>query len=572
MYQIEIPSNMKSQRWIEFFEAIKDESILAKNEILKKKYFYDINQMEYDRIIELSSMLGVPFDVSLEESLDFIKKELMSAPFRVKWKSTVTLYKSFFGSIKRTGRIYLYYFTSEYLIRDSKNLLLNTFNMDPQKPYIHESNENFSGFISSNVKLDTGLKLDENWKLDESSSKKNTNHISMEIILDKVFFGDEAGLAPSEELAPALNLAPQTRIKYLMNPKYFSYINTNMEYSKRATEVVHIGCQLTAITDASHYYDYLGSETTMPDLLLNACTTDNFNSIALNDLSYIEFGNGAKTNLPSYVFGVGTQPTELASKLAKIQIKDEEKYENDDYFGVCAMYMGNLVNDRVIGTGDGIQTEFTNTLPFAPIKVGNVKITYTLSLLTYSVQDNGFGEFDSPYGKGTVNYDTGEIVFLTDIYYEGFNIIGTGNNSTKTFNFTVDNDKKPIKTNSIIIKYIQSGTMYVAEDDGVGNISGTNCSGTVNYTTGEVSVTFVQAPPTETDITMNFSYRKIMPPDNGTNVVAEYYFIKGNVDITEACVKDSNDNLIAYATFPRIRFDDFRNHLNMNFILKKTNF
>lgn len=572
MYSIEIPSNMKSKRWIEFFEAIKDEIVLVKNEIIKKKYFYDVDQMDYDRIIELSSMLGIPFDVSLEESLDFIKKELLSAPFRVKWKSTIVLYNSFFGTIKRTGRIYLYFFTSQYLIRDSKNLLLNTFNMDPQKPYIHESNENFSGFISLNAKLDSGLKLDESWKLDESSSKKNTNHIAMEIILDRVFFGEEAGLAPSEDLAPSIALAPQTRIKYLMNPKYFSYISTNMEYSKRVTEVIHIGCQLTAITDASHYYDSLGSETTMPDLLLNACTTDFFNSISLSNVSYFEFGNGTLTNLPSMIFSIGAQPTQLSSKLAKITIKDEEKYENDDYIGVCAVYMGNLVNDRSIGVGDGSTTEFISTLPFAPLKVGNIEISYYLSGLMYSVKDNGHGEFISPFGQGTINYETGEIVFNTDIYNEDSEILGEGDDVTKTFELTLTSDKIPIKTESVIIKYIQSGTTYVAIDDGVGNITGINCTGSVNYSTGVISVTFVQAPPLNTNITIDFLHRKIMPPDIGTQVIAEYYFIKGNVDITEACVKDSSGNLLAYATFPRIRFDDFRNHLNMNFILKKTNF
>lgn len=573
MLRDKLPPNMRSPLWNDFIDCIQEESAVAKEAISEKRYLYDVYKMDYDRIVELSSILGVPFDVSVDDSLEFIQKELLSAAFRVKWKATIKLYKSFFKSIERQGEIYAYYFNGDNLVRDAKNLLSNTTAIDPQLPYVHLSKNNFTGFLGEKKSLDDGSKLDEDWGLDQAATRRNTNHLSMEIILDKVFFGEEAGLAPSEDLVPSPSLAPQTIIKYLINPKYFSYIQTNMVQSKKLTEIVHVGCQLTTIADASHYYDSLGDEVTMPDLLLNVVTTDSFDSITdPSQFASIEFGIGTKTNLPSFVYGVGTQPTALDEKLAKTIILDEEKFESTDYFGVCAQYIGNMVNDRSIGTGDGETTDFSSTLPYAPIKKGNVKLTYTRLGLTYFVNDDGFGNFNSEYGQGTIDYATGDIEFTTNISYRETVKIGDGDDVQKTFTFASPEEKRPIGTNSVFIYYVQNGTSYVAMDNGAGVISGINCTGTVVYSTGAISVTFTQAIPLQTEVNMNYSYQKIMPPDNGFDVLTEYYFVNDQVDITEACVRDISGNLVAYATFPRVRFDSFNNHLNMNFIMKKTSF
>ncbi|RKY29856.1 MAG: hypothetical protein DRP74_08105 [Candidatus Omnitrophota bacterium] len=81
-------------------------------------------------------------------------------------------------------------------------------------------------------------------------------------------------------------------------------------------------------------------------------------------------------------------------------------------------------------------------------------------------------------------------------------LIGTGDGTTTTFNYTAS--YLPIKKNSISIIYTIGGITYTATDDGAGTISGTNCSGTVNYDTGAISLTFTTAPDNGTNIEMDY--------------------------------------------------------------------
>ena len=79
---------------------------------------------------------------------------------------------------------------------------------------------------------------------------------------------------------------------------------------------------------------------------------------------------------------------------------------------------------------------------------------------------------------------------------------GTGDGSATSFSYTLAQKPQP---NSLNIGYTISSTAYTTTDDGAGNISGTDCSGTVNYSTGAVSLTFTTAPDNATDVTNGYS-------------------------------------------------------------------
>ncbi len=81
--------------------------------------------------------------------------------------------------------------------------------------------------------------------------------------------------------------------------------------------------------------------------------------------------------------------------------------------------------------------------------------------------------------------------------------IGTGDGNKTSFSHTCS--KHPVKPNSVTVHYTIGGNGYTATDDGDGNISGTNCSGTINYETGEVSLTFSSAPDNGTSITIDYT-------------------------------------------------------------------
>jgi len=77
--------------------------------------------------------------------------------------------------------------------------------------------------------------------------------------------------------------------------------------------------------------------------------------------------------------------------------------------------------------------------------------------------------------------------------------IGTGDGTQTTFSGTLT--KYPIETSSLSIT---DGTQTVT-DDGNGNLTGDG-SGTINYTTGEYSVTFTAAPDNGDTITASYDY------------------------------------------------------------------
>ena len=81
-------------------------------------------------------------------------------------------------------------------------------------------------------------------------------------------------------------------------------------------------------------------------------------------------------------------------------------------------------------------------------------------------------------------------------------VIGTGDGTTTSFSDTLAHPK--VYPGTLTVHYTISSTDYTATDDGNGNISGTDCSGTINYDTGAISLTFTTAP------------------DNGTNITADY--------------------------------------------------
>jgi hypothetical protein len=82
--------------------------------------------------------------------------------------------------------------------------------------------------------------------------------------------------------------------------------------------------------------------------------------------------------------------------------------------------------------------------------------------------------------------------------------IGTGDGVTVTFNHTLA--QPPVGPKSLVINYTLSGFPEQATDDGAGNIVGffNISSGTIDYSTGALSITFFTPPDNATAITANY--------------------------------------------------------------------
>ena len=586
-----IPYYLRNAFWKNFIEAIEQEfELFNSDRIEKKKNLYNIAEMDYDRLREISATLGVLFDASINDSIEFLRKEVEAIPFKIKYKSTVRLYESFFKSLDRQGEIYVYYFkkTSDALVRNAEDLLKNLVGYDLTTPYPHSSSHIFTGQIEDALKLDTGLILDiENegviWELDTVESEISTNHLGLEFFIDRII--------TKEVRDENDNLVNK---EFLMTWEYMDFIQVNTDFSRRVKEVPHVGCQLTAITDSSGVYDNLSDDYSTPSIKLKTLTTGSFSNIisALN-LSYIEFGIGTYPNLNSK-YAPGTSPNQLEQRVARNFVLFDEKYEDGNYIGGTAEYRGQQINRFLLHNQDGYQlddpygqgdvdgdnNDFRGTLPFAPIQKGNVRFVFYHDDLLYEIIDDRKGHLIGLGAYGDLDYQTGEYSFSTDIDYYAEDIVFTGDGSS-TEVYTELDLPSPIQslptTNPddphFWIIYNVGNRTYITKDDGYGNIAGEKItSGAIDYEHGIINIIFSEPITANENVIYRYQYNKITTPDPNTEIKVDFYFTVQSIEITEAGLFDENDEMIAYATFPPIEFTSSRNHLSMAFIIKKTPF
>ena len=127
-------------------------------------------------------------------------------------------------------------------------------------------------------------------------------------------------------------------------------------------------------------------------------------------------------------------------------------------------------------------------------------------------------------------------------------VVGTGDGATTSFNYTIANT--PIGAYSVEINYTISGSNYIAYDDGAGNISGTSVSGTIDYTTGSLSLTFTTAPDNGTNITIDYLHNSLT---EGTDYQIDTNL--GKVQFLSTGSVTASSNVDYFYNFKKVDYD-----------------
>ncbi|OHD27615.1 MAG: hypothetical protein A2Y38_13245 [Spirochaetes bacterium GWB1_59_5] len=98
-------------------------------------------------------------------------------------------------------------------------------------------------------------------------------------------------------------------------------------------------------------------------------------------------------------------------------------------------------------------------------------------------------------------FDWGTQNEIERIYSPRRHPLGTGDGANKNFSDTFG---MHLQTYSVLVTGTVGGLTVTGFDDGAGVISGTGITGTVNYTTGAVAVTFTTAPDADTPVEAGF--------------------------------------------------------------------
>jgi len=574
------PPSLRGTIYQAMIEAIAEETSLWRDAMKKQKmFFYDIDKVDKERLIEICKIFEIPF-VTVSDELSYLKEEVRAIPFKILYKGTPLLYKSFFYAIDRYGEVFVYIYHGDTdTIERSMEEPFQEASCTPQNlPFRHRSKGDFSGVIISWLRLDSGKYLDANgkssWRLDTSLSEISTNHIGLEYFIDSVI--------------------KRNGNDYLMTKEYLDYITQNIEFARRVKEVPHVGSQLSIQSDTSGLCNSFDptSEYSIPKLKLKVVTRPDFfeKASSLIDIAYMDFGIG-KNEVASVTEPEIDFPVKLESKIYSVSIPLKNKLSNVNYVGVVGEYVGQTMGDFEILDGsqiNGTQKIFSFVLPFFPIKRGNIVLKFNLPNdgLVYEVTDDYRGSLLSSYGKGVIDYETGECKLSTDFEYplsvdmeEGVSP-NAFNGGRTVFSKTLT-DNEPLIPEKIYLTFTvdqnNNPITYRVGDTRENNASIGNFvhpfidTGTINYLTKKIDIKFKvplvgrSIKPFRCDYSIHIDY--LLP--EGTSLTAFYYFTQSMVPITEIGLRNNKGELLSYATFPPFEFPSSLYHLSFMLLIKK---
>lgn len=581
-----LPPSLRGSIYEAALESVSEELAVWREAIKEQKTaFYDVDKMSLERLTEISGTFGVPFDASAASGEYFQREEVRAIPFKIYYKGTPSLYKSFFYAVDRYGEVFVYVYQVEVdsIVRSMLGPFDDAYRTPPNLPLRHRSLEDFGGSVIARPKLDDRLYLDDGnglWTLDMQEVEISTNHIGLEYFIDRIIARKDRDLLTGVE----------TENEYLMTKEYLEYMNRSVEFARRAKEVPHIGAQLSIQTDAGglcNSYDS-SSEYSIPSLKLKAVTRpDYFGKVSSpHDISFVEFGVGKKD--VASVQNPGTPfPTDLASKICSVPVAYRDQLEGSAFIGAVGQYLGQSLNEFKVLDGsafDGALQDFDFTLPFAPIQRGGVSLEFhSPAGDILPVSDDRKGLLTSLNGGGTVDYKTGRCHISTKFdcpqedNMEMPASLGNLDPTEGRTHFTRALRGGASTTPGSLTLTFTSGVgaeqrTYMVNDDGMGRfVHPAIQSGVIDYAAKTVDVIFTSPliDPAIKPFYCKYSFPIDFTLPAGTELLASYFFTRQSVYITEAGFRSKDGDLLNYATFPPIELNSNAYHLNFMVLVKR---
>jgi hypothetical protein len=580
-----IPPTIRGTVYEAMLQAVSEELAIWRAGIGEvKTSFYDIDRANRDRLIALANELGVPFIAMVKNDLDWLREEVRAIPFKIFYKGTITLYTAFIAAVDRLGEISAYIYRKDLggILKSMRSPFSEEESTPQNKPFRRRAKGDFSGVIKAWFLLDDEYNLDAGeslWRLDTSSSEISTNHIGVDYWIDRII--------QRERMEGTRSILEE----FLMTKEYLDYMDISMEFGRRTKEVPHIGSQLSVQTDLTGLFNSFdpSMDYSVPDLKLKiAARPDLLNHAPSSyDIEYAEFGVSsheiASVQNPDVPF-----PIDLKYRVAKIPILFQGHYGNDKYIGVESEYLGQAIQEIKLLSGsqwfDGANKSFDFTLSIAPVQRGNMVFEFILpedmGSLVYQVEDDKRGGLLSSYGKGTIDYETGQGTLTTDFEYDTYELITEqpdGEIDRKRFvQELVLGTRVALTPGSIKLSFmIGEGVnqrMYLVQDDGDGHfIHPKILNGEIDYSTRIIDITFEESlvAPSIKPFKCGYSYRVNYALPEGTELWISYYFTRQTIAITEAGFRSRDGTLVIYATFPPIEFSSNKYHCNFLAVVRR---
>jgi hypothetical protein len=581
-----LPPSLRGAVYESMLGAVSEELSVWREAIRQRKTsFYDVDAMDVERLTEICGTFGVPFITSVKSDVFFLREEVRSIPFKIYYKGTPILYKSFFYAVDRYGEMFVYQYRADVndIVRSKLPPFDDTASTPPNLPFRHRSHGDFSGGVEGYLTLDAGLVLDAGnvpWVLDVATAEISTNHIGLEYFIDRII--------TRKDIDPATGA--ETANDYLMTKEYLNYMGGSVEFARRAKEVPHIGSQLSVQTDASglcNSYDP-SSEYTIPPLKLKAVTRPDYFSLvsSAHDIALVEFGVGKK-EVASVQNPGAPFPLELASKVCSVPVASKDQLESAGFIGAVGECLGQALNKFSVLDGssfDGESQDFDFSLPFAPIQRGNIILEFHLpagDVLT--VADDRKGLLMSLNGRGTVDYATGNCHISTKFDYSQVDSMemdvpsGGGWITDGRTRFThILQGGDFVAPGSLWLTFTSGEgadqRTYMANDDGLGRFTHPLIqSGLVDYAAKKVDVVFNSplVDPSIKPFTCKYSFPVDFKLPEGTTLLASYFFTQQSIYITEAGFRGKDGDLLNYAVFPPFEFNSKAYHLDFMLLVKR---